>query len=155
MSLPCNFHYHLRELLTFALQFLMMKYSKWIGLFAVLLLIFASFQPWIAIPARQLTITGMDTTGTNFGKPALVNIIISAIAAIFFLVRPVMAKRANVFFCTLNIAWAVRNFILLSICRAGECPEKKISLYLVLIASVIMLVASLFPDVTIGPETEE
>jgi hypothetical protein len=132
-----------------------MKYSKWIGLFAVLLLVFASFQPWVYIAAQQLTITGMNTTGTNFGKPALVNIIISALAAICFLVRPVMAKRANVFICTLNIAWAVRNYIILSICRAGECPEKKISLYLVLVASIVMLIASLFPDVTIRPESED
>ena len=132
-----------------------MKYSKWIGLSAVLLLIFSSFQPWVYISAQQLTITGMNTTGTNFGKPALVNIIISSLAAICFLVPPVMAKRANVFICTLNIAWAVRNYIILSICRAGECPEKKISLYLVLAASIVMLIASLFPDVTIRPEPED
>ena len=132
-----------------------MKYSKWIGLLAVLLLIVASFQPWVYIAAQQITITGMNTTGTNFGKPALVNIIISSLAAICFLVPPLMAKRANVFICTLNIAWGVRNYIILSICRAGECPDKKTSLYLVMFASVVMLIASLFPDVRIGPETED
>jgi hypothetical protein len=132
-----------------------MKYSKWVGLFAVLLLAFSAFQPWVTIPAQQLTITGMDTTGTNFGKPALVNMMLSAIAAVCFIVPPLMAKRANVLVCTLNIAWAVRNFILLSICRAGECPEKKHGVYLLMIASLIMMAASLFPDVTIKQEREE
>jgi hypothetical protein len=132
-----------------------MKFSKWVGLFAVLLLIFSAFQPWITIPARQLTITGLDTTGTNFGKPALMNIIISSIAAIFFIIPPLMAKRANVFVCTLNMAWAIRNFILLSICRTGECPEKQHGIYLLLVASLIMMAASLFPDVTIKQERGE
>jgi hypothetical protein len=132
-----------------------MKYSKWVGIFAVLLLVFSAFQPWITIPAQQLTITGLDTTGTNFGKPALMNVFFSFIAAIFFLIPPLMAKRANVFVCTLNIAWAVRNFILLSICRAGECPQKQHGIYLLLVASLIMMAASLFPDVTLKQEHDE
>jgi hypothetical protein len=132
-----------------------MKYSKWVGLFAVLMLILSATQPWVYIPAKNLTITGIQTAGTNFGKPALMNIIVSGIAALLFLSPRIMAKRANVFFCTFNIAWAIRNFIILSICRAGECPEKRAALYLLLISGFIMLIASLFPDVELKNDAED
>ena len=132
-----------------------MKYSKWLGLFAVALLIFSAFQPWVYIAPKDLTVTGMHTPGTNFGKPALVNIIMASFAAAFYVIPAIMAKRANVFFCTFNMAWAFRNFIIFSICRAGECPVKLTGLYILLFASLIMLIASLFPDVKIKNETED
>ena len=132
-----------------------MKYSKWIGLFAVLLLVFSAFQPWVYIASKDLTVTGLHTAGTNFGKPALLNIIMAAFAALFFLTPSVLGKRANLFFCTFNIAWAIRNFIILSICRAGECPEKRHGIYIFLFASLLVLVASLFPDVKIKEENPE
>lgn len=79
-----------------------MKYSKWIGFFAVCLLVFASFQPWVIVPSKNIVITGMNAAGTNFGKPALINLFISGIAAILFLVPSLMAKRANLFFVGLT-----------------------------------------------------
>lgn len=102
-----------------------MKHSKWIGFFAVCILTIAAFQPWIWVPSNNIVITGMHTKGTNFGKPALMNLIVSGVAAILFLIPSVMAKRANLFFCAFNVAWGLRNFVIVSTCRAGECPEKK------------------------------
>ena len=131
-----------------------MKYSKWLGIFAVVLLIVAAFQPWIVVPSKNITISGLSTRGTNFGKPALLNVFLSCISVIFFLVQSVMAKRANLFFCAFNLAWSIRNFIIVSTCRAGECPEKQIGLYLLMTASVLMVVAALFPDVKLKERAE-
>jgi hypothetical protein len=76
----------------------------------------------------------------------------STIAAVFFLLPYEMAKRSNVFFCAVNLAWALRNFILLSICQAGECPEKQTGLYLYLVASIIIMICALFPDIKLKDE---
>ena len=124
-----------------------MKYSKWIGLFAIILMVFAAYQPWVVIPSKNLVVTGLHAEGTNFGKPAMINLIMSGFAGICFLLTSVMAKRMNLFFCAFNLAWAIRNFIVVSLCRAGECPEKKIGLYLVVTASIIMTIAALLPDI--------
>ena len=123
-----------------------MKYSKWIGVFGVGLLVIAAFQPWIKVPSKDIIVTGLHAAGTHFGKPALLNLIISAFAVVLFMMPSVMAKRANLFFCGLNLAWSIRNFIIVSTCRAGECPEKKIGLYLLMVASLVMLIAALLPD---------
>ena len=132
-----------------------MKNSKWVGILGVLMLYAAAYQPWITVLSRGITITGMNTTGTNFGKPALMNLIVSGIAAIFFLYSSVMAKRANLFFCAFNFAWCIRNFIIVSTCRAGECPEKRFGLYLLMISGFIIMIASLFPDIKLKPENPD
>jgi hypothetical protein len=132
-----------------------MKYSKWIGLFGVALTVYAAFQPWVFVVSKNITVTGLNATGTNFGRPAMLNVILSIIAAVFFLAPYVMAKRANLFFCAFNLAWSIRNFIIVSLCRAGECPEKQTGLYLLLIAASLMMFSALFPDIKLKKEEAE
>ena len=130
-----------------------MKYSKWIGLLSVITVIIVCYTPWIYVQSVQLLIRGMFSNGKhNFGKPGLMNIICSVGAGILFLLPQIWAKRTNIFFCGLNIAWSIRNYILLSRCYSGECPVKKIGLYLLLIASGIMLLMSLMPDTAINED---
>ena len=58
----------------------------------------------------------------------------------------VWAKRANLFICALTLAYAIKTFILFSSCYNNYCPEKLFGLYLMVICTAIMLVASGFPD---------
>jgi len=123
-----------------------MKYSKWLGLASILLVITACTMPWVQIISKNITITGLKATGTNYGKPGLMNVIMSCFAAVFFLLPKVWAKRANLFVCAFNAAWAIRSYILVSTCYMGECPVKQTGLYLLLIAAILMLLAALFPN---------
>ena len=132
-----------------------MKYSKWIGCIAVLVVLVVCYMPWIYVPAVHLEIGGMVSNGKhNFGKPGLMNMICSVGAAALFLIPRIWAKRTNIFFCGFNIAWAVRNYIMLSRCYGGDCPEKKIGLYLLVAAAAIMLLMSLMPDVSVADENK-
>jgi hypothetical protein len=130
-----------------------MKYSKWIGLGAVVVVFIVAFQPWIYISSKNILVTGMKAKGTNFGRPALMNLIVSFVAGILFIAPSIMAKRANLFLCAFNVAWCIRNYIILSICRAGECPEKLWGLYVVTGAAIVMMIAALFPDVDLEKES--
>lgn len=123
-----------------------MKHSKWLGLAAVILLIIACTMPWVQIISKNITVTGLNATGTNYGKPGVMNIILCCLAAVFFLLPKIWAKRSNLFVCAFNAAWAIRNYILVSACYMGECPVKQTGLYLLLIAATILLLAALFPD---------
>ena len=122
-----------------------MKYSQQIGLIATIILIIFCFQTWVTLPTTQAAITGLNTPGTHFGKPALVNLFLSSIVAIFFLIPRIWSKRANIFVNAVNVAWAIRNYVLVSACSGGECPDKKLGLYILVIASGIMLIMSLLP----------
>lgn len=120
---------------------------KWIGLLAVILLVVSCFTPWVIIQSKNIVVSGIDSAGTNFGKPGYVHFILSVFFIVFHFIQKLWAKRWNILIVVLNIAWAARNFFIISMCREGDCPEKQIGLWLVLIASVLMLLAALFPDI--------
>ena len=101
-------------------------------------------MPWVTIESKQLTINGFDTTGTNFGQPGLVHFVVAAFYILLLLLNKTWSKRTAFFICAINVAWSVRNFLIISACYAGDCPKKHVALYLLLIASVgCMLVFSI------------
>ena len=133
-------------------QLFLMRYMKWIGLFAVILLIVSCFLPWVIIPSKNIVVSGVESTGTNFGKPGYTHFVLSFFFIIFHFIPRLWAKRSNLLVVALNIAWAIRNYFIISMCREGECPEKQIGLWLVLLASVLILIAALFPDIKLNDE---
>ena len=129
-----------------------LRCMKWIGLLSVLGLIIACFFPWVYIESKDITVTGISSAGTNFGSPGYFHFFLAAFYLVFNFIPRVWAKRANLLVVALNIAWAARNYFVISACAGGECPEKKIGLYIVLISSVLMLVAALLPKVELPAE---
>jgi len=127
---------------------------KWIGLFAVILLIVSCFLPWVIISSKSIIVSGVGSTGTNFGKPGYTHFVLSFFFIVFHFVPRLWAKRCNLLVVALNIAWAIRNFFIITMCREGECPEKQIGLWLVLLASALVLIAALFPDIKLKEERE-
>ena len=123
-------------------------------MFAVVLLVVACFLPWVFISSQNITVTGIESTGTNFGKPGYAHFVLSFFFIIFHFIQKLWAKRWNLPIVALNIAWAVRNFVIIAMCREGECPQKQVGLWLVLVASAIMLLAALFPDIKLKEEKE-
>ena len=125
-----------------------MKYTQIIGLLAALALIFICFIPWVYVPSLQIYLSGINGKGSpelNFGSQVKSHGFLALLMGVCFLVPRVWAKRLNVFLGAINLSWAFKNFLIFSMCRAGECPEKQMGLYLLLIVSAILLVASLFP----------
>ena len=129
-----------------------MRYMKWIGLFAVILLVVSCFLPWVIIPSKNITFTGVNLAIPNFGEPGWVHFFFGFFFVIFHFIPRLWAKRVNLLVVALNIAWAIRNYFIISMCRVGECPEKQIGLWLVILASVFMLIAALFPDIKLKEE---
>ncbi len=129
-----------------------MRYLKWIGLAAAVLLIVSCFTPWVIIESRNITVSGVDATGTNFGKPGYFHILLSALFIVCTIIQRVWAKRLNLLVTALNTGWALRNFFIISTCQGGECPEKQIGLYLVLLSSLLLLLSALFPDMKLKEE---
>ena len=130
----------------------MTRIIKWLGILSALTLIVAAFLPWVVIVSKNITVTGIDTTGTNFGKPGYFHIAMTFLFLLFTFIPRVWAKRSNLLVSALNMGWAIRNYFIITACEGGECPVKKTGLYLSLGCSVIILIASLFPDMQLPPE---
>ncbi len=124
----------------------MPRLLKWTGILAAVLLIVSCFLPWVNIESKNLVLTGVDTTGTNYGRPGYFHFVMAVFFVVLTLVPRPWAKRANLPVVALNIAWALRNFFIIAACQGGECPVKLPGLWLVVLASVLMLLSALFPD---------
>lgn len=124
-----------------------MKHSQTIGIISALIIIILCFFPWSYVASKQLTVSGLHAEGTSFGKPGLFNIITCCVMILFFLLPRIWAKRTNMFIAALNLAWSFRNYILISACMMGECPEKKPALYLILVLSGVIQVMTFLPKI--------
>ncbi len=123
-----------------------MRYLKWIGLAAAVALIASCFIPWVFIESRNITVTGMDSTGTNFGKPGYFHLLLTALFLVFTLLQKIWAKRTNLLITALNLGWAIRNYFMISACLGGDCPLKKTGIFLMVFSSILMMVSALLPD---------
>lgn len=127
-----------------------MKYSQSIGILATVAMMAICFLPWSFIASHQITVTGFGAAGTNYGKPGLFNFAFGIIMIIMFLVPAIWSKRTNVFVGAINLAWSFRNYLLLSTCMMGECPEKKPALYLLIGLAVVIQLMTLLPRLQVS-----
>ncbi|HEY0273172.1 MAG TPA: hypothetical protein VGC22_08300 [Chitinophaga sp.] len=108
-----------------------------LGVAAAVLVIVSAFLPWITVESRHFLFTGLQTTGSSFGRPGQLNIILAAIAVLLFLLNKPWAFRVNIFITGFLMAWAFRNYLIFSRCEAGECPDRQIGLYLSLAGGIV------------------
>jgi hypothetical protein len=127
----------------------MSKKMKWIGVMAAVLLVVSCFTPWVIIESKNIIISGIDATGTNYGKPGYFHFIFSFLFLLFTFIQKIWAKRLNLLVVAVNIAWAAKNYFLLTACAGGECPVLQTGLGLMLLSSIIMLVSAFVPDIEI------
>ena len=138
----------------FAINFTAMRYTNQLSIITALLLIAVCFAPWVYISPIDTTVTGWNAGKTSLGKPGLMNIIFSSLTILLTLWPGIWAKRINVFICSFNISWSIRNYLLTTQCEMGECPEKKYGIYLLLLLSLLLLVFSFFPQLKITMQEE-
>lgn len=126
-----------------------MKIFRYIGIFSVILLIGSAFLPWVYIDygtLHEALLTGMDTGATNYGKPGILNLFFGVLFLGTIFIPKVWAKRTGIFFGVVILAWNLRNFFLFQ-CEMGYCPEKRIGLYLSLLAGIMVMVCAVLPYV--------
>jgi hypothetical protein len=116
---------------------------RWMSIAAAVIVLSACFFPWIHIESKDIIVSGVSAEGTSYGKPGYMHFILAGFFLMFMLFNKTWAQRAAVFLAAFNLAWAIRNYIVISSCHGGECPQKQVALYAALIFSVLMLLFSL------------
>lgn len=125
-----------------------MKYSQQIGIFSAIALVIVCTLPWVYIPSLHLNLSGLQGRSSaelSFGTQIKSHGFFATAMIICFFISKIWSKRLNVFLGAINLAWAFKNFLIFSMCRGGECPEKQIGLYLLLLFAGILFIMSLLP----------
>ncbi len=123
-----------------------MKFYKFWALLACTGLIISCFLPWTYYPDLNKVFTGFFSEKNIYGKPAKVFIFFAVIYLICVFIDRVWAKRFNVLFAALNLAYLIKTWILFTGCYSGICPEKRYGIYLLLVSCLLMMVTALLPD---------
>lgn len=132
-----------------------MKYSTWIGTLAAIVLIVACFLPWTFHPDLNKSFTGFFSEGNVYGRPGRVFTVLSVIAILLYIIPRVWAKRFNFLVTGIIMAYAIKSFILFSSCYRGICPVKQVGIWLMIAASLLMLVMAVFPDMKLKEPTTD
>jgi hypothetical protein len=131
------------------------KIIHWIGLAACILLIVSSFMSWTYYPDIDKTFTGFYSLNNEYGKPGIFLAAMGLIVLIFMLLPITWAKRSNLFVCALCVGYSIKTYILFTSCYNTFCPEKKFGIYLMLVSTLIMLLAAIFPDMKIQSDSSK
>ena len=123
------------------------KYLHWIGIAACITLIVSCFLPWTYHADLNQSFTGFYSYQNQYGKPGKFLIFFAILVFVCMFIPKIWAKRTNLFSCAFTVAYAIKTFILFSSCYNNYCPQKLFGLYLMLGCTVIMLLASVFPNV--------
>ena len=124
----------------------MTRYSKWLGLAALAALVLACFLPWAFYSDVNEAFTGFFSEGNVYGKPGKFLLIFGSITTLFIFLKNLWVKRAALLLGGLNVAYAIKNFLLFGACYRGYCPDKRVGLYLMLIATIVLFITTLLPE---------
>lgn len=138
--------------MAFLFQDMVIKFLHWVGVAACITLMVSCFLPWVYYADINQTFTGFYSYQNQYGKPGKFLMLSGVLALLFMLLPKVWAKRANLFICALLLAYAVKTFILFGSCYNNYCPQKLFSIYLMVGCTVVMLIASVFPDMKLTEE---
>ena len=120
-----------------------MQKSLWLGCIAAVGLIITCFFPWVTIESKHIVISGVQAEGTTFGKPGYFHLMVTVVYLLLLFINRKWSKQINLFLSAMNVGWAIRNFTIISACQMGECPQKHIALYLLIVFSILMLAGAL------------
>ena len=129
-----------------------------VGLGACILLVISCFMPWgyyadVHIPTEaQKTFTGFVTYQNQYGRPGKLLTLIAVVSFVFMLLPKIWAKRANLFIAALGVGYAIKTYILYTSCYNAYCPEKRAGIFIMIACTVIILIASAFPDIKLPEE---
>jgi hypothetical protein len=132
-----------------------MKYSRFIGIAACILLVGACFLPWTYYPDLGKSFTGFFSEKNQYGRPGVFFTILSALSAVLFLIPKVWSNRVNWIVSAIAVAYFVKSYMTYTACYSGICPEKKLGIFIVMFAVLMMMLMSLLPDIKLNSTVEK
>ena len=130
------------------------KLLYWTGIAACIALIISCFLPWVHYADINQDFNGFYSYGNHYGKPGKLLVAIGVITLLFTLLPKLWAKRVNLFLTALCVGYTIKTYILFTSCYNVYCPQKLAGIYIMLGASVMMLIASVFPGIKMNAVKE-
>jgi len=135
------------------------KILSWFGIAACVLLIISCFLPWAYYADSNIsneaerTFTGFFSYRHQYGRPGNFLVFSGTVILVLMLLPKIWAKRTNLFLSAFVFAYGIKTYVLFTSCYNAYCPEKKAGIFIMLFCTLIMLIASVFPNMKITDGT--
>jgi hypothetical protein len=130
----------------------MPKYLHWIGLAACITLIISCFIPWTYYADLNKSFTGFFSEHNEYGKPGMFLVPLTIIFFILMWIPKVWAKRTNLFLGAIIISYGIKSYVLFTSCYNAYCPEKQAGIFIMLLSTIVIMLAAIFPHVELKEE---
>jgi hypothetical protein len=121
-----------------------MQSIRWLSVLTAIVIITACFFTWVSVASKGFFVGGFFSSDERFGEPGILQTAFCLIYVVLILLNKIWSVRTAFFVSAFNLAWAIRNYIVVSACSGGVCPEKHTGLYTILIGSILILVLTPF-----------
>lgn len=122
-----------------------MQSIRWLSILTAAIIITACFFTWVSLDAKNFFVGGFSSSdNSRFGQPGILHTAFCSIIILLLLIKRIWSIRTAFFISAFNVAWAIRNYVVISACSGGLCPEKHTGLYTILIGSVLLLILTPF-----------
>ena len=122
-----------------------MRIMRGLTFLTAALLLACLFLPWVIQP-NGAVVSGFRSDTDRYGMPGLFHLILVLPFLVLFFLNRSWSLKTAFFIGAFNVAWAVRNFISISSCAFGDCPQKQPAIYGILISSILLVIFLLFVD---------
>ncbi|MGZ3846155.1 MAG: hypothetical protein ACXVBJ_06290 [Flavisolibacter sp.] len=121
-----------------------MQSIRWLSVLTAAVIITACFFKWVSLESKGFYIGGFFSSDYRFGEPGILQVVFCSIYILLLILNKIWSMRTAFFVAGFNVAWALRNYIVVSACSGGVCPEKHTGLYTILIGSILLLILTPF-----------
>lgn len=111
-----------------------------------MLLLAACFMPWAYYGDVNKYFTGFFSEKNIYGKPAKLLLVFAGYTTLSTFMKYLWFKRSSLLVGGLNVAYAIKNFLIFGSCYRGYCPEKEPGLYLMLMSSIVIFIMAFLPE---------
>ncbi|MES2777868.1 MAG: hypothetical protein V4722_27050 [Bacteroidota bacterium] len=126
----------------------MNNWQKWLGVAACIAIIASCFMHWAFYPDVAKSFTGFDSLVPfkgkmihYYGRPGYILCFFAGICLLFHLLPKVWAKRINLLFGALCMAFALKSYFTFTSAYVGNIPVKEAGIFLLMIGSILNVVA--------------
>jgi len=125
--------------------------QKWLGVVACIGVIVSCFMPWAYYPDLGKHFTGFDTQVLYkgnmihyYGRPGFILSFLAGFCLLFHLVPKIWAKRANLIFGALCMAFAIKSYFTFTSAYAGNVPVKNFGIYVMSFGALVNILCIIF-----------
>lgn len=125
-----------------------MQSIRWLAILTAAIIITACFYTWVSVDEKNFFVGGFfSSANSRFGEPGILHVAFCSVYILLLLLNKIWSIRTAFFISAFNIAWGIRNFIVISACSGGLCPEKHTAIYVILIGPLGLIALTSFIEV--------